>query len=725
MRNKIDWVFGMKNALPIFLVCSLLAGCLMACGDDDPVEPDFSGSDNYILSFEVEKDGVSWPAVLSGTGIIMRVPVSIDLKGAKAQVVLSEHTTISPNPEEITDWSAEWQFLVTSYQQEDRVYKYSIQYSDITTSGDVVLATQEDVDNFAATGVRKIYGNLTVGTDAESSSVENLDGLSQLEEVTGTVRILRSYTGSDLSGLKNLQIAGNIIIGELQTVSLNTSLQTIVLPALKEIKGDFFVHSEVVEKLEFESLLSVGGAFFFKSGRINDIVIPSLRFIGGDLIVSGTNGENTIEYFYAPALVTLGGSFSISEIPSLTGIGFTGLQTAGDISFTNLPLLSGVVMNQLESVNNITFKECTVIQSINFPSLYSCGTIDLYICRSLYNIVFDELIECRGDIIMNTIPALADLSGFGKLERIAGELNIDNLLLIKNLEGMAALKSVEDVTLRFLSNLEELDLSGIEMNSLTMTYSKSPAVIKGPDVFNGSISITYYSNYGGEMSTFEGFRIFNGSLTLTNIVTRLRDVLSLPDMEYITNLTLSGMTFLEEINAPKLKEIGESLSISGGKMLVDFPALERVGDRLSIGTVTTIQGVHFPKLVSAGSLTCALGKYDVEFPELKEVYGNVIFSVSGTTTTKSIQSPCLQSVSGNLQIGSNSTNNTIEELNFKSLNHVEGNIVIQRLSALYNFSTFSGVIKKLSESQWSVTGCSYNPTWQQMKDGDHTGSTGL
>lgn len=103
----------------------------------------------------------------------------------------------------------------------------------------MVLATQEDVDNFAATGVRKIYGNLTVGTDAESSPVENLDGLAQLEEVTGTVRILGSYTGSDLSGLKNLQIAGNIIMGELQTVSLNTSLQTIVLPALKEIKGDF------------------------------------------------------------------------------------------------------------------------------------------------------------------------------------------------------------------------------------------------------------------------------------------------------------------------------------------------------------------------------------------------------------------------------------------------------------------------------------------------------
>ncbi|MCD7931840.1 MAG: leucine-rich repeat protein [Tannerellaceae bacterium] len=614
---------------------------------------------------------------------------------------------------------------MTSYQQEDRVYKYSIQYSEITTSGDVVLATQEDVDNFAATGVRKIYGNLTVGTDAESSPVENLDGLAQLEEVTGTVRILGSYTGSDLSGLKNLQIAGNIIMGELQTVSLNTSLQTIVLPALKEIKGDFFVHSEVVEKLEFESLLSVGGAFFFKSGRINDIVIPSLRFIGDDLIVSGTNGENTIEYFYAPALVTLGGSFSISEIPSLTGIGFTGLQTAGDISFTNLPLLSGIVMNQLESVNNITVKECTVIQSINFPSLYSCGTIDLYVFKSLYNIVFDELVECRGDIIMNSIPALKDLSGFGKLERIAGELNLYNLVLIKNLEGMAALKSVPVVTLGFLSNLEELDLSGIEMNSLTMTYSKSPAVIKGPDVFNGSISITYYSNYGGEMSTFEGFRIFNGSLTLTNIVTRLRDVLSLPELEYITNLTLTNSTYLEEINAPKLKEIGETLSIMGGKMLVDFPALERVGDQLSIFTVTNMRGVHFPELVSVGSLSCGLGAYDVEFPKLQEVNGDISFYVSSATTSKSIQSPSLKSVSGNLKIGLDGSNNTIEDLNFGSLNKVQGNIVIQWLSALYNYSTFSEVIKNLSESQWSVTGCGYNPTWQQMKDGDHTGSTGL
>ena len=43
---------------------------------------------------------------------------------------------------------------------------------------------------------------------------------------------------------------------------------------------------------------------------------------------------------------------------------------------------------------------------------------------------------------------------------------------------------------------------------------------------------------------------------------------------------------------------------------------------------------------------------------------------------------------------------------------------IGNLSSVTDFSTFTQVLPRLSEQTWSVTDCSYNPTYQQMLDGE-------
>lgn len=47
-----------------------------------------------------------------------------------------------------------------------------------------------------------------------------------------------------------------------------------------------------------------------------------------------------------------------------------------------------------------------------------------------------------------------------------------------------------------------------------------------------------------------------------------------------------------------------------------------------------------------------------------------------------------------------------------------GAIRIGNLSSVTDFSTFTQVLPRLSEQTWSVTDCSYNPTYQQMLDGE-------
>ncbi len=41
------------------------------------------------------------------------------------------------------------------------------------------------------------------------------------------------------------------------------------------------------------------------------------------------------------------------------------------------------------------------------------------------------------------------------------------------------------------------------------------------------------------------------------------------------------------------------------------------------------------------------------------------------------------------------------------------------MGKLSDFSTFASVIENgsVTDGNWEVTGCAYNPTWQDMKDG--------
>ena len=62
-------------------------------------------------------------------------------------------------------------------------------------------------------------------------------------------------------------------------------------------------------------------------------------------------------------------------------------------------------------------------------------------------------------------------------------------------------------------------------------------------------------------------------------------------------------------------------------------------------------------------------------------------------------------------------NRSVATLDFSALT-AAGAIRIGNLSSVTDFSTFTQVLPRLSEQTWSVTDCSYNPTYQQMLDGE-------
>ena len=107
-------------------------------------------------------------------------------------------------------------------------------------------------------------------------------------------------------------------------------------------------------------------------------------------------------------------------------------------------------------------------------------------------------------------------------------------------------------------------------------------------------------------------------------------------------------------------------------------------------------------------------------PSLQRVNGNMLVSTWNTSTDRAVafRFPSLQSVAGEISVGHTAyKNRSVATLDFSALT-AAGAIRIGNLSSVTDFSTFTQVLPRLSEQTWSVTDCGYNPTYQQMLDGE-------
>lgn len=76
----------------IFFATAIFIVAFMGCNDDNtPVDdtPPFSGKDNYISSFVLTVDGISYKASITDDRILVEIPYNVNLKGAKATYTLS------------------------------------------------------------------------------------------------------------------------------------------------------------------------------------------------------------------------------------------------------------------------------------------------------------------------------------------------------------------------------------------------------------------------------------------------------------------------------------------------------------------------------------------------------------------------------------------------------------------------------------------------------------
>ena len=149
-------------------------------------------------------------------------------------------------------------------------------------NGHIRITSQEEVDTF---DYQEINGSLTV-QESSPGSIENLDNLSELTKVTGTLSIKNNSSIENLNGLSNL----------------------------KELGGDFILFQN-------ENLASFGN-------------FSKLSIIGGKLSI--TNNPSLININGFSALKTIEGSLYINLNKELTHLsGFTSLSVIGENLYIN------------------------------------------------------------------------------------------------------------------------------------------------------------------------------------------------------------------------------------------------------------------------------------------------------------------------------------------------------------------------------------------------------
>ena len=708
------------------IICCLALLCT-ACSEEKTELP--WGSDNYIVSFSLTTGADTYPAVIRDGRITVSIPYNVSLEDAQVSYELCEHASIYPDPATVADWDLEWQFLVSSYDnQNDRTYLYTVERTDIATDGSLTLRTQAEVDAFARSGINTVEGNLTIGGEDEENPVTNLDGLKNLVSVRCDLTITAAYTGETLAGLENLTTCESLRIGS--TAHPNETLRQLSLPALKEIKGDLCVYGTALQTADFKSLQSVAGHFVLQSDALLQLTADELTTVAGNMTLIGTIADEAkapCEQMYFPKLQRIDGTLTLSRFDRLSGLGttFGVLTQAGALRYEHLALANTFEFPLIETTGNITVTDCPILRSVLLPALTDAGSLEITGCPAIETLSFPKAERFDGDVSLATLPAIKDFGEFlPALKAISGDLSIDDL---PSLEGVLDLSgctfspnSTLDLRLVAATRLTELrggDFGGslrIDASSLTPQPEAMPFGITGFKNLD-TLRIAGFTHISELSLPTESC----DDLTIENCGSQAPFTLSLPNLVEVRGTLLCrncGKT--GEANSasfPRLKNVGRQLSFYVGASsftALEFPLLETVGN----GEPVSDDPADDYALYTMPS-GCA-GKFIL--PSLQRVNGNMLVSTWNTSTDRAVafRFPSLQSVAGEISVGHTAyKNRSVATLDFSALT-AAGAIRIGNLSSVTDFSTFTQVLPRLSEQTWSVTDCGYNPTYQQMLDGE-------
>lgn len=276
----------------------------------------------------------------------------------------------------------------------------------------ISLNSQEEIDNFAINypGCTEILGDLYI------NGASNLNGLSQIESVGGTLHITQSPITS-MEGLENLQTIGENFwfIGNLNIDDFTG------LNSLMSIGGGFEVaFSNLISYNGLENLLSIGGTLSSQKnsqlentlGLENLVSIGGLSFFENHSLISLVGLENIttfsghLELNDCPILVNLDGLNNLQSVGKLTinGTGiydFTGLDNLMSIDSSDLTIGFNFNLSNLNGLHNLTKVNGTVLIAGNnvLEDISALGNVDPTTVNLVSLAGNDMLNDCANNLV--------------------------------------------------------------------------------------------------------------------------------------------------------------------------------------------------------------------------------------------------------------------------------------------------------------------------------------
>lgn len=688
-----------------FAAVAMLASC---SDNDEPMPAD--ADDNFITAFSLTKDGQTYTAEINGEDMTITVPYTVDLDGAAASVTYTPSAKILPDPATVHDWNNERVFRVVSYSGKSREYTYILNRADISQQGDVTLATQSEINAFRETGINVIEGNLTIGSE-NGEDVTDLSPLSDLKEVKGTVIILNSFKGNDLTGIDLIQSIGGLQIGTAETPS-TSPIEVVTIHKATEMTGSIEIVNNNISMVIAEKLVTVNGNISVTSSALQSLQFESLTSIGCDFAIDGLNRAG-ITNFSLPLLSSVVGEISVTLCPNLATFMFPKLQTVGSIGLEKVPFS---------------------FETLNLP----------------------ELTEVNGDFILTSFFAfqpigssydfntvLTKIDGLTKLTKIGGTFRLEDFAGLETLPDFshAAIHAI------YLSRCPKLP-SSINLSSSSfltkdgipawvyMSNVPTTAIVGQTDMdcdfilLNNKYTFQNVSKIGSLVVSGEQNETYGFSEIYRDLNIKTSGTLSFPNLTRVGRYML--IDGIVDLDFPKLQEVVGEVYMPKKTKIWKFPELTSV-----CATSTNFDNIAYLSLLEPTSndiagLKAGWGLYmelgdneTVNLDKLRYIGGrgwhcNLYYSKKSWT---SFGLPTLTTVKGTMEILSLPTADAkLSQMTFPALTSAD-KVFIKNFKKLSDFSTFAGLFKNnsiKSADDWTVQYCGYNPTYQDMVNGKYT-----
>ena len=431
-------------------------------------------------------------------------------------------------------------------------------------TGNVVLATQADVDAFAGTS---ITGNLQIGLFGSGSNITDLSPLSTLTSVGGNFNISFSPALTSLTGLDALTSVGGIL--RFQSNAALTSLTGL------------------------DALTSVGGAIFisYNPALTSLTGLDALTSVGGNLSIS-----------FNPALTSLTGLDALSSVLSLiiednlaltefcslfpllniNGLNGGYIVKRNAINPTQQQIIDGGACGTFNgNVTLTTQAEVDAFDDVTTPITTITGNLEIGLLGSgsdIYDLSpLSTLTSVGGFLYIRDNSALQSLAGLNALTSVGSFLFIQYNSALISLSGLDALTSVgsflwvdNNTALTSLSGLDAITTVGGDLN-----ISYNPAIT---DLSELAAINSVGNNLQIEFNT--ALTSLSGLNAITSVVGRLYigknwALTSLSGLDAITsvggNLDIFDNTALTSLSGlDALTSVVGDLNISNNAALTEF-----------------------------------------------------------------------------------------------------------------------------------------------------------